>query len=616
MKGFYPLVSCIIPVYNAEKYLDQGITSLLNQTYKNLEIILVDDQSTDNSWAMCKDYAEKYPNILIFQNKKNSGGPLRGRERGIQEARGEWITSMDCDDYVGSNYVEHLVDATHEGSYDIAVTGYSKLHEDGSKEDFLWENYSQTTAERLRAFYQHFLANNFWTDPSDTSGQNLIRATICKSTDLSKYSSSIYAEDTLMALAFIANSKNGVNFVDHHDFVWRQVPGSGSHGGFSDRANKTEFFKACYDIFHTPSIYSLINKQCPLVTVIIPVYNVEKYLSECLDSIISQTYENLEIIVVNDGATDGSQAIIDEYKKKDLRIVSLKQKNQGLNMARAKGSAVITGEYVAFVDSDDIVHEDYIRVMYENLIENSVDISISGLKNFAQKSEIKKFEDPVLIHSEQVIKDRRDVLNYYLGEIPSISNVHQMTAWGKLYKAGIIRATDWAFSNYRRHEDNLESLQWYSMAENGIAVQSVPLYYYRKNPNSITQTLQQNIGPDGQKLNYFEFINEVYEKIKTFIDDESMNVAILNHFANTNRSQVKNFFIGGQLDSEAMESATQNWDRIIALYNQQIQKSDTSARRWENTIKDIYDSPSWRITKVPRFAKRVLKKLAKRNPEN
>lgn len=607
--SFQPLVSCIIPVYNAEKYLHQGLESLLVQTYQNIEIILIDDQSTDSSWAICKEYSEKFSNVKAFRNKVNSGAPLRSRERGIEKSSGEWITFMDCDDYVKPEYVANLVEATNGGQFDIAVTGYSRLHSNGKIEEFLWKDYSQTTEERLVAFYEHFLKHDFWTDPTDTSGQNLIRASICKKTDLSKYTNLVYAEDTLMALAFLANSENGVNFVDKHDFVWRQVEGSGSHGGFSDYANKDEFFKACFDIFHTKDIYNTISKNSPVVSIIVPVYNVEQYLAECLESVIDQTYKNLEIIIVNDGTTDTSQTIVDSYKRRDGRIISIKQKNQGLNTARANGTKIASGEYIAFVDSDDIVDKDYIKIMYENLVVNDVDISVTGFRGVTSKTETIKQENGAPSYSEQVIKDNRDVLRYYLGDIPSIPNVHQMTAWGKLYRAYIVKSTDWSFSNYKRHEDNLEALQWYKAADKGISVLSVPLYFYRTNPNSITQTIQNNINPKGQPLNYFEFIHELYFKIKEYIDDESLNVAILNQLANTNRSQVRNLYFDNKLDQENMESATNNWDSVIALFNQQIQLKDQIIKQHQAALRDINNSPSWKITKPFRVIKRLTKKL-------
>ena len=606
MKQNQPLVTCIIPVYNAEKYLDQGVRSLLRQTYDNVEIILVDDRSTDSSWEICKKYTKENANVLAFRNDHNSGAPLRARERGIHESHGEWITFMDCDDYVMPQYIEHLVEATNDGKYDIAVTGHSRLYPDGRLEDFVWKNYTQTTEQRLAAFYQHFLTHDFWTDPTDTVGQNLIRASICKKTDLSKYSNLLYAEDTLMALAFLANSKSGINFVGEHDFIWRQVEGSGSHGGFSSHANQAEFFDSCLDIFHASDTYDNISQECPLVSIVIPVYNVEQYLVECLESVVNQTYKKLEIIIVNDGTEDQSQKIIDEYRKKDHRVVAIRQENQGLNMARAAGSKVARGQYIAFVDSDDMVHKDYIQIMYENLLQNDVDISICGFQEFTESTEVHGSEKLKPDYSEQAVKDKKELISYFFGQVPIVPNVHQMTAWGKLYKANIIRKTDWHLSNYRRHEDNLEALQWYRMADKGVATLSTQLYYYRKNPGSITNKLQQNVGPDNRAMNYFEFIDELYEKNKKIVNDPSLDIVMLNNFAHTNRLQVQSFFSNKQLDDQNMNSATDNWDKLIGIYNQCIKTKDEIIQQQAVALNDIRSSTSWRITKPIRFVKRLV----------
>jgi len=603
MKTFNPLVSCVIPVYNAEKYLDQGINSLLAQTYDNLEIILVDDKSTDDSWQLCKRYEKKYPNVRAFQNSENAGGPLRGRERGIHEAQGEWITFMDCDDYVEPTYIEHLVNATRNGKFDIAVTGHSRLYSDGRIEDFLWSDYSQTTDERLAAFYRHFLTNDFWTDPTDTVGQNLIRASICKKTDLSKYPNLVWAEDTLMALAFLANSKKGVNFVDKHDFVWRQVEGSGSHGGFSDRADRKAFYKACYDIFHNPDTYRRFSKLHPLVSVIVPVYNVEPYLRECLDSILNQTYQNIEVIIINDGSPDNAQRIIDEYENGDSRIVTIKQENKGLNMARAAGVKIANGEYVTFIDSDDMIHPCYIRVLYECLVKHDSDISIVGYSSFVDSTKIIDSSNLGYGNDLQVIPSNRELLRCLFGQVSIPPNVYSMTAWGKLYKANIINSTDWEFSNYRRNEDNFEVLQWYSAAMRGAVISSSSLYFYRQNPNSITQNPKLNTNPKGESINYFEYLNELYEKTKQFVHDETLNDAILGHFAETNSIQLRNFALNHQLRDEDVVSAALNMEIIVNIYKQRITMKDELIDSQESALKGVYGSASWRVTSFARKLK-------------
>lgn len=606
--SFRPLVSCIIPVYNAEQYLDQGILSLLNQTYEKLEIILVDDQSTDDSWKICQKYATEYSNILAFRNEKNAGAPLRSRERGIRESHGEWLTFMDCDDYVRPKYIENLVKTTANGRYDIAVTGHSRLYSDGRIEDFLWEDYSQTTDERLAVFYKHLFEHDFWTDPTDTVGQNLIRASVCRKADLSKYSNMVFAEDTLMALVFLANSQNGVNFVDHHDFMWRQREGSGSHGGFSSRANQPEFYAACLDILHEKGLYDRISTRLPLVSIVVPVYNVARYLKECLDSIKGQTYRNIEIIIVNDGSTDDSQIIIDEYKISDHRVTGIVQDNQGLNMARATGVKAASGEYISFVDSDDAIHEDYIKILFENLLTNNVDISVCGYQKFEIAEEL---ENKIITpnYAEQVLRNKPEIIDYYLGESHSISNVFPMSAWGKLYRAEVIENTDWEFSNYRRNEDNFETLQWYSGTSRGIAVISVPLYYYRLNPKSITATPQYCVTPEGKKINYFEYLQVLYVKTKEYLGDDRYDLAVINQLAQTNSIQARNFIENDWLDKEALNSAVDNWGELIKIYNEQIQLRDATALQKQQEIAAMSESFSWRVTAPLRRVKNFVRSL-------
>ena len=102
----------------------------------------------------------------------------------------------------------------------------------------------------------------------------------------------------------------------------------------------------------------------PLISVVVPIYNVEKYLERCVESLRSQTYENLEIILVDDGSPDGCPAICDAYVKKDARIQVIHQVNAGLSRARNAGIDIAGGEYIAFVDSDDYVAPDFIESLY------------------------------------------------------------------------------------------------------------------------------------------------------------------------------------------------------------------------------------------------------------
>jgi len=110
-----------------------------------------------------------------------------------------------------------------------------------------------------------------------------------------------------------------------------------------------------------------------MISVIVPVYNVEKYLEECLDSIQNQTYSDIEVILVNDGSTDKSKEICGKYCKQDNRFQLLNQENQGLSAARNKGVEISTGEYIVFVDSDDIIKTNYLEKLMQYMAED-VDI--------------------------------------------------------------------------------------------------------------------------------------------------------------------------------------------------------------------------------------------------
>ena len=120
----------------------------------------------------------------------------------------------------------------------------------------------------------------------------------------------------------------------------------------------------------------------PQISVIVPIYNVEKYLAKCIDSIINQTLTNIEIILVNDGSTDNSRKIIDKYDKKDSRIKVIHKKNGGQGSARNAGLDIAKGEYIGFVDSDDWIDSNMYENLYNAAISNNADIVVCNRKVF------------------------------------------------------------------------------------------------------------------------------------------------------------------------------------------------------------------------------------------
>ena len=217
-----------------------------------------------------------------------------------------------------------------------------------------------------------------------------------------------------------------------------------------------------------------------LVSIIIPVFNVAPYLVEALNSVISQTYENLEIVIIDDGSTDESGHICDEYKEKDNRIIVVHQENKGLSTARNIGLGLISGDAIAFLDSDDAYHPDFVRKMVDAMIREKADLVIckstvhntSG--NMSQNGQDQMF--PSLGKGKY---DRVTALQALVDR--SIDH----TVWNKLYSRrlwGNIRFPDGCVfedvDTTYRIIDNCRS----------IYVLNEPLYLHRKRPESITET--------------------------------------------------------------------------------------------------------------------------------
>ena len=224
------------------------------------------------------------------------------------------------------------------------------------------------------------------------------------------------------------------------------------------------------------------------ISIIVPVYNIEKYLSQCIESIINQNYKNIEIILVNDGSTDKSGDICDSYSLKDNRIKVIHKKNEGVSIARNTGLKVATGEYIAFVDGDDLVHKDiYTKLI--NVINNSKYDLVMCRFYRSFFNEENKIEDEPLEEGEY---ERNEVFEKLI--LPMIGNDFKNTGktlimgaiWRCLYKKEIIKKNKIEFPVINIAEDMLFHLNYLGYC-NYVYVEKEPLYYYRYNNNSATK---------------------------------------------------------------------------------------------------------------------------------
>ena len=167
-----------------------------------------------------------------------------------------------------------------------------------------------------------------------------------------------------------------------------------------------------------------------LVSVIIPVYKVENYLPMCVDSVLNQSYRNLEVILVDDGSPDDCPAICDEYAKKDKRIRVIHQKNAGLSMARNAGLDICTGDYITFVDSDDALHVAFVARLLAACEENGAEIAVGDFMKATPAEYLPKIAAPLANKPVRVVDGREaNMMLYRRSEW-----VRMVTAWGKLFR--------------------------------------------------------------------------------------------------------------------------------------------------------------------------------------
>ena len=246
-----------------------------------------------------------------------------------------------------------------------------------------------------------------------------------------------------------------------------------------------------------------------LVSIIVPIFNTEQYLTECLDSLKKQSYSNLEIILVNDGSTDHSGDICREYCRTDPRFVLIEQANQGLGMSRNAGIVKARGKYVCFVDSDDFVHEKYVEILYENLIAYHTDISMCAYMKYRQGQ--LSGNDVYNVCSRI---SRYQMLYDITTTGPENSSEKIVVAWNKLIKMDImkqLRFTD------RLHEDEFMINDLLQKISNGVWTDAV-LYYYRQRSESITGTEHKT------DLRHLDVLDAVYNRICLFSGNEYKDV--------------------------------------------------------------------------------------------
>lgn len=273
------------------------------------------------------------------------------------------------------------------------------------------------------------------------------------------------------------------------------------------------------------------NKE-PLVSIIVPVYNAEKYLNQCIDSLINQTYRNIQIILVDDGSTDRSGKICKNYSLMDNRIKLVNQNNAGLSSARNKGIEISSGSYVSFLDSDDWLELNAIEIALNELINFECDLILWQMIKEYESESIKvkgSFGKDILFTKDSM----KDLYRRAFGPICSELSKPQLidsflSAWGKIYKSEIIKINNLKFVDTKiiGSEDILFNIQYLNYCKTAKYLNKHLIHYRKTESVSITKSHGSTLYPRFLKL--FDYL---YAEIRNKNLDDSFSIALNNRIA-------------------------------------------------------------------------------------
>lgn len=218
------------------------------------------------------------------------------------------------------------------------------------------------------------------------------------------------------------------------------------------------------------------NKSTIKVSIIVPAYNVEGYIYDCLKSLVSQTMQNIEIIVINDGSTDNTEKIISEFEKTDSRIIVIRQENQGISVARNNGINIAKGEYLGFVDSDDYVDNDYFEKLYNIVTSHNADMAVASIlkhkKNYKRfNAKYKNVTSATLIQDKiKLCQNRKDRFFY---------------VWNKIYKTDFIKKHNITFPAGRVYEDVSFSMHAIFHANKIVSTPNTKYHYIERSTSIV-----------------------------------------------------------------------------------------------------------------------------------
>ena len=505
----HELITFIVPIYNVERYLKECLDSIQQQTYPYFECIMVNDGSTDSSVSIAEEYLSDNRFRIIHQQNQ---GLSAARNTGIQHVSesSSFVSFVDSDDYIHPTFLEKLIIHIEE-DVDLIEGSYEKF-KDGDKPAFYLqptnkieivskkEKISKITSAELRVsafprlIRKSILSDQFFPIGWTFEDFAVFPELVLFSRKWIKTQDIIYAyrirENSITNSSFTESRLDIFKILDKFDALFKNEDFETKvlverlkfeHLFWHEKLYLPEGsrFKLLYEneleiIQKKISEYEKQYLYPDLISIILPIYNGEQYLRDCLESILKQKYHNFEVILVNDGSIDSSEAICRQYVNRDDRFRYVQKEHGGASSARNYGLELVKGEYVTFIDADDWVEENYLELLHQSLKENNADISVSTYKKFDVDTNLFYLHAFQINESNQVFTQKELVEK--LPQLERITESFEIIG-GKLVKKSLLLGIQ--FNERTQLSENMEFWFKLYLLSNRIAFVNKEIYNFR-----------------------------------------------------------------------------------------------------------------------------------------
>ena len=505
----HELITFIVPIYNVERYLKECLDSIQQQTYPYFECIMVNDGSTDSSASIAEEYLFDNRFRLIHQQNQ---GLSAARNTGIQHVSesSSFVSFVDSDDFIHPTFLEKLIIHIEE-DVDLIEGSYEKFKEGDKPQFYLQptnkieiiskkEIISKTTSAELRVsafprlIRKSILSDQFFPIGWTFEDLAVFPELVLFSRKWIKTQDIIYAyrirENSITNSSFTESRLDIFKILDKFDDLFKNEDFETKvlverlkfeHLFWHEKLYLPEGsrFKLLYEneleiIQKKISEYEKQYLYPDLISIILPIYNGEQYLRDCLESILKQKYHNFEVILVNDGSIDLSEAICREYVNRDDRFRYVQKEHGGASSARNYGLELVKGEYVTFIDADDWVEENYLELLHQSLKENNADISVSTYKKFDVDTNL------FYLHAFQINESNHVFAqNELVEKLPQLERITESfeIIGGKLVKKSLLLGI--RFNERTQLSENMEFWFKLYLLSNRIAFVNKEIYNFR-----------------------------------------------------------------------------------------------------------------------------------------